>query len=674
MKILIAAPIRQSEEVFRLYLKSLDELEKPGNVQIDRCFVFHNCFDLRKCCNQTDIVFNFMSNNAFSVDNVTHRWTSGSMSDVASMKNHIVKYAISNEYDYIFWVDSDLILDPKTLTHLVSLGKDIVAEIFWTAWQPDTPAGPNCWNCDQYTIYDGEIEKWKQPGVYEIGGTGACILVSTNIYVAGASYDPISNISYWGEDRNFCIRAAVAGAHIFVDTTYPAMHLYRTSDIEAYIQKSQTKNVLNSKEYWDNRHTDGTPDEWGKRGAKQTEDYSNMLIYGMPESIWSWFANNECTILDYGGAQGQLCHIWEEDLSKNTLTGYDISGVALKKARENYPDIEFVNDISRRKWDAVVCSNVLEHVKDWKACFNGLLGHAAKYVIVLVPYMEPATGEHIIEFNDFSFPLACQGFEKIYQKAILDGPNLEMNGKQLMVIYEKIEVKHKLALGMIVHNESDKYLCEVIDNSWTFCDEIFVLDDHSTDDTLAICKQLGCKVKNAENEWAVEWRLRGELIDWMKSESESTWFLLMDADDLLDIAFVEESRQIMDNDKFDVAFIQIFDCWNDRQTYRKDAYFAPYYSPRMMRASTLSNPYEWQKTVKHCLSIPRSIIQDAKEQDRVFFGKTVDKHFGWLTAVDRQNKIDRIKKDDPNCEIWGQEIRREILNDNPEGLFKFNQP
>ena len=40
MKILIGAPVRQNEEIFKEYLKSLDNLEKP--CQIDRFFYLHN--------------------------------------------------------------------------------------------------------------------------------------------------------------------------------------------------------------------------------------------------------------------------------------------------------------------------------------------------------------------------------------------------------------------------------------------------------------------------------------------------------------------------------------------------------------------------------------------------------------------------------------------------------
>lgn len=69
------------------------------------------------------------------------------------------------------------------------------------------------------------------PGIYEVGGLGACTLISQHAIKAGVSYNQIRNISYWGEDRHFCIRAAALGIPLFVDTHYPALHLYRDSDL-----------------------------------------------------------------------------------------------------------------------------------------------------------------------------------------------------------------------------------------------------------------------------------------------------------------------------------------------------------------------------------------------------------------------------------------------------------
>lgn len=76
------------------------------------------------------------------------------------------------------------------------------------------------------------MAKLQQPGIYEVGGLGACTLISRRAICSGVSYDMIRNISYWGEDRHFCIRAAALGIALYVDTRYPALHLYRDSDLE----------------------------------------------------------------------------------------------------------------------------------------------------------------------------------------------------------------------------------------------------------------------------------------------------------------------------------------------------------------------------------------------------------------------------------------------------------
>ena len=48
---------------------------------------------------------------------------------MARYKDDFIKIALNEGYDFLFLVDSDLYLDPKTLVHLLSLDKDIVSEV-----------------------------------------------------------------------------------------------------------------------------------------------------------------------------------------------------------------------------------------------------------------------------------------------------------------------------------------------------------------------------------------------------------------------------------------------------------------------------------------------------------------------------------------------------------------
>lgn len=61
---------------------------------------------------------------------------------VADFKNMIIEHEIKEQYDYLFLIDSDLLLYPLTINQLISANKDITSNIFWTKWQPDAEERP----------------------------------------------------------------------------------------------------------------------------------------------------------------------------------------------------------------------------------------------------------------------------------------------------------------------------------------------------------------------------------------------------------------------------------------------------------------------------------------------------------------------------------------------------
>ncbi|ARO64138.1 Uncharacterized protein B5E39_1701 [Bacillus cereus] len=176
-------------------------------------------------------------------------WNEDLIWKVAKYKNKIIDKMLEEEYDYLFFVDSDLVLHPKTLQHLVQLNKDIVAEIFWTKWEKNNVELPQVWLYDHYTLYEHHREEvleekeiqrrtleflnmLKKPGVYEVGGLGACTLFSRSALEKGVNFSKIKNVTMWGEDRHLSIRAAALGIRLFVDSHFPAYHIYRDSELK----------------------------------------------------------------------------------------------------------------------------------------------------------------------------------------------------------------------------------------------------------------------------------------------------------------------------------------------------------------------------------------------------------------------------------------------------------
>jgi glycosyltransferase involved in cell wall biosynthesis len=254
-KVLIASPVHQVPEILSVFLYSLERL-KQEDIAIAFYFIDDNKNPessrlLKQFQERNQSVFIEKSNgqDTYFRDGITHYWNEHLIWKVASFKNSIIQFAKVQNFDYLFLVDSDLLLFPQTISHLVQQEKDIISEIFWTNWQPTSMKQPQVWLYDEYTQYHkqrGEhlsdeqiairynefLNKMRVPGVYEVGGLGACTLISRDALHKGVNFDQIPNLTFWGEDRHFCIRAAALGFALNVDTHYPAYHIYRDTDKE----------------------------------------------------------------------------------------------------------------------------------------------------------------------------------------------------------------------------------------------------------------------------------------------------------------------------------------------------------------------------------------------------------------------------------------------------------
>jgi len=162
--------------------------------------------------------------DSYQCDEKTHHWRDDLIWKVAEYKDRIIEMAKEMKFDFLFLVDSDLVLHPRTLTHLTGLGKDIVSEVFWTRWSPEIIPLPQVWVAGDYRLYQGGrdetpgeaevtrrvkdfLDILQKPGTYRVGGLGACTLISRKALTIGVCFKKIYNLDLIGEDRHFCIRA-----------------------------------------------------------------------------------------------------------------------------------------------------------------------------------------------------------------------------------------------------------------------------------------------------------------------------------------------------------------------------------------------------------------------------------------------------------------------------------
>ena len=231
-KILITAPLRQDVDVFEAYQEGLDRLEVPEGFTVDRLFVVNDCEEVIPHIRDARII-KTETGQMYQKTHNDHLWTLDLMWKMGELRNMTIKAMLDGGYDYWFSVDTDIVLDPWTLYHLLEADKDIVSEIFWTQ-APNGKCWCNAWMVDQSA---GMLEEWKKPGLYKVGMTGACTLVKRAVFEAGVDYSRIPNIhtALRGEDRHFCVRAACAGFELWIDSHCPANHMYTRQLYEKYM-------------------------------------------------------------------------------------------------------------------------------------------------------------------------------------------------------------------------------------------------------------------------------------------------------------------------------------------------------------------------------------------------------------------------------------------------------
>lgn len=146
---------------------------------------------------------------------------------IDASRNLIVEHALEIGYDYILWVDSDMILPKNTLLRLLSHNKDIVSGVYSYKVINGENAVVKRYSKTEEDTYEDvslkEIRETKELMLVDGIGFG-CVLTKVDIFnkieQPWFRYD-----KDLGEDIFFCRKAQETGIEIFVDPTVKAGHV-----------------------------------------------------------------------------------------------------------------------------------------------------------------------------------------------------------------------------------------------------------------------------------------------------------------------------------------------------------------------------------------------------------------------------------------------------------------
>ena len=218
----------------------------------------------------------------------------------------------------------------------------------------------------------------------------------------------------------------------------------------------QTKHMINSDAYWDNRFDD----DWESlQGPAQSRFFARIVIENLPRWLIEQLQRQSLTLCDWGCAQGDGTDVWASYIDSERLTGVDFSSVAIEQAAQRYPSIKFLNENwldnqanKKSEFDVVFSSNTLEHFHKPYDVLEVLCTRAAKAIVIAIPYRElDRHHEHFYTFLPENIPSRIgNGFRMVWSRVIdcRHLPNAYWNGEQIILVFGKSDWLDDLGLTL----------------------------------------------------------------------------------------------------------------------------------------------------------------------------------------------------------------------------------
>lgn len=218
-------------------------------------------------------------------------------------------------------------------------------------------------------------------------------------------------------------------------------------------------------------------------------------------------------------------------------------------------------------------------------------------------------------------------------------------------------------VGLLRVKNEARWIKRVLTSIVPVCAAIFLLDDHSEDETAALAASADPRVTVLHSPFEGIDEARDK--NWLLSEAareDPDWALVIDGDEVLQNG--EQLGAQMAQTSAAYLVIPILYLWNDEQTVRTDGIYGRFRRASAFRVS--SDPVcrtwrNWRSSAKlHCAGVPDAILSRRGElaHSRLL-------HYGYIDAELRRKKFEFYNQVDPaNDEEDGY---RHVIQGDPGG-------
>lgn len=203
----------------------------------------------------------------------------------------------------------------------------------------------------------------------------------------------------------------------------------------------------------------------------------------------------------------------------------------------------------------------------------------------------------------------------------------------------------KLVASAIVRNEADRYLLMWLRHLLTFCDEVRLLDDGSTDMTREIAgsyPDVHVQANQGPAFFEDESEARNSLLRWTM-RGEPTYVLSIDADEFIGDTVACREAAIQGHPVYSLTMREVWKVDGAQVGVRVDGAWGDRYCPILWKAPSMLHGSRWL--------IPRRKLACGREPLHVRRAPSKRTgvgiyHFGWTRVADRERRAQRYFDND----------------------------
>ncbi len=293
-------------------------------------------------------------------------------------RNDIVKRALADGCDWLFFIDADVVLSEDILAKLLARDLAVVSGVYYKKAYPYPPVN-SVWCSDpRHPQGMHEIDLFqrkgselmvdendrplirKDPIPTDVIGMG-CVLIKREV-LEKIGYpwfrytrDRAQGLNTISEDVWFCKRAAEEGYSIYTDPQVQCGHVMTsvlTGDNWTWYVREQRDfspaYLAFEEEYFEHPNQQA----WSRSKKLEQEICSVIKTLGGGH------------LLDYGCGQGRLAYAALKSGVATEITAYDPSDAALKKAEEWLGKKRIADNPPQQNFDLILCINVLSMIAE----------------------------------------------------------------------------------------------------------------------------------------------------------------------------------------------------------------------------------------------------------------------------------------------------------------------